>query len=131
MNKQQTADIFMEEGDIDALYLRLSRDDEHEGESNSIANQRTYLKEYAKKNGFRNVRIFVDDGVSGATFQRSGFQEMMALIGSGQSQNCDRERHEPLWAQLYRSRATHRSCVPAAQRAPDRRQRWCGHRQRR
>jgi len=81
--QQTTADIFMEEGDITALYLRLSRDDEHEGESNSIANQRAYLKEYAKKNGHRNVRIFVDDGVSGATFQRSGFQQMMALIEAG------------------------------------------------
>ena len=81
MKQQQT--ILLEEGGIDALYLRLSRDDEHEGESNSIANQRAYLKEYAKKNGHRNIRIFVDDGVSGATFQRSGFQEMMALIEAG------------------------------------------------
>ena len=73
----------VEEEEITALYLRLSRDDDQEGESNSIANQRAYLKDYARKNHFKNVRIFVDDGVSGATFQRSGFQEMMALIEAG------------------------------------------------
>ena len=71
------------EEDITALYLRLSRDDDQEGESNSIANQRAYLKDYAARNHFRNVRIFVDDGVSGATFNRSGFREMMALIEAG------------------------------------------------
>ena len=84
MKKQSnTAQSLTEEEEITALYLRLSRDDDQAGESNSIANQRAYLKEYAKKNHFKNVRIFVDDGVSGATFQRSGFQEMMALIEAG------------------------------------------------
>jgi len=85
MKKQQpsAAEFLTEEEEITALYLRLSRDDDMEGESNSIANQRAYLKEYAKKNHFRNIRIFVDDGVSGATFNRSGFQEMMALIEAG------------------------------------------------
>ena len=82
--KQSIAEnILMEEGEITALYLRLSRDDDQAGESNSIANQRAYLKDYAKKNHFKNVRIFADDGVSGATLQRSGFQEMMALIEAG------------------------------------------------
>ena len=83
MKKQPNLEILIDDEEITALYLRLSRDDDQEGESNSIANQRAYLKEYAKKNHFRNVRIFVDDGVSGATFQRSGFQEMMALIEAG------------------------------------------------
>jgi DNA invertase Pin-like site-specific DNA recombinase len=84
MQKQaNAAKVIMEEEEITALYLRLSRDDDQEGESNSIANQRAYLKDYAKKNHFKNIRIFVDDGVSGATFQRSGFQEMMALIEAG------------------------------------------------
>ncbi len=55
---------------ITVLYLRLSRDDEKEGESNSISNQRKLLMDFANKNGFRNVKIFVDDGVSGATFNR-------------------------------------------------------------
>jgi len=65
---------------ITALYLRLSRDDEQEGESNSISNQKAHLTEYAKRNKFRNTKIFVDDGVSGVTFNRDGFKEMLSLI---------------------------------------------------
>ena len=67
-----------------ALYLRLSRDDDQAGESNSISNQRAMLTEYAKKNGFRNVRIFIDDGVSGVTLKRDGFKEMYGLIEADQ-----------------------------------------------
>lgn len=69
---------------ITALYLRLSRDDDQSGESNSISNQRNLLTDYAKKNGFRNVKIFIDDGVSGVTFNRDGFKEMYCLIESDQ-----------------------------------------------
>lgn len=69
---------------ITALYLRLSRDDDLEGESNSISNQRTLLASFAKKNGFRNTKIFIDDGVSGVTFNRQGFKEMFKLIESDQ-----------------------------------------------
>lgn len=65
---------------ITALYLRLSRDDDLEGESNSISNQKALLTDYAKRNKFRNVKIFVDDGVSGVTMKRDGFQKMMALV---------------------------------------------------
>ena len=65
---------------ITALYLRLSRDDEQNGESNSISNQRALLTDFAKKNNFRNVKIFLDDGVSGVTFNRDGFKEMYSLI---------------------------------------------------
>jgi DNA invertase Pin-like site-specific DNA recombinase len=65
---------------ITALYLRLSREDEQNGESNSISNQRAMLTDYAKKNGFKDVRTFIDDGVSGATFNRDGFQSMLDLI---------------------------------------------------
>ena len=65
---------------ITALYLRLSREDEKNGESNSIVNQRAMLQDYAKKNGFRNVRSFIDDGVSGATFNREGFRSMLEMI---------------------------------------------------
>ena len=69
---------------ITALYLRLSRDDDLEGESGSILNQRTLLTSFAKKNGFRNTKIFVDDGVSGVTFNRQGFKEMFKMIESDQ-----------------------------------------------
>ena len=46
-----------------ALYERLSRDDEMQGESNSITNQKKYLEEYAKAQGFKNIRHFTDDGI--------------------------------------------------------------------
>ena len=69
---------------ITALYLRLSRDDDLEGESNSISNQRTLLTSFAKNNVFRNKKIFVDDGVSGVTFNRQGFKEMFKMIESDQ-----------------------------------------------
>jgi len=69
---------------ITALYLRLSRDDDQSGESNSISNQRAMLADYAKKNGFRNVKIFIDDGVSGVTFKCDGFKEMYDLIETDQ-----------------------------------------------
>ena len=48
-----------------ALYERLSRDDELQGESNSITNQKQLLEDYAKKHGFNPVRHFTDDGISG------------------------------------------------------------------
>lgn len=71
-------------GKITALYLRLSRDDDLEGESNSISNQKTLLTRYAKENGFKNIKIFIDDGVSGVTFNRQGFKEMFKLIEADQ-----------------------------------------------
>ena len=47
---------------ITALYCRLSRDDESQGDSNSIVNQKAYLSRYAKEHSFRNTEFFVDDG---------------------------------------------------------------------
>ncbi len=58
---------------ITALYCRLSRDDELQGDSNSIVNQKNILSKYAKKNNFKNTCFFIDDGVSGTTFEREGF----------------------------------------------------------
>ena len=68
---------------ITALYERLSRDDELQGESNSITNQKHLLEDYARKNGFSNIRHFTDDGVSGTTFDREGFQAMVAEVEAG------------------------------------------------
>ena len=68
---------------ITALYCRLSRDDELQGDSNSIVNQKAILSKYAKDNGFRNPQYFVDDGVSGTTFERDGFQAMIAEVENG------------------------------------------------
>ena len=68
---------------ITALYCRLSRDDEQDGLSGSIKNQQSILEKYAKENGFRNPRFFVDDGFSGVTFTRPSFMEMMDLAEQG------------------------------------------------
>ncbi len=68
---------------ITALYPRLSHEDELQGESNSISNQKRILESYAKQNGFANIRWYTDDGYSGANFQRPGFQAMLADIEAG------------------------------------------------
>lgn len=66
-----------------ALYVRLSRDDENEGDSNSIAHQIEILTKYAKDHGITNWKIYKDDGYSGTSFNRPGFQEMLADIEAG------------------------------------------------
>ena len=68
---------------ITALYPRLSHEDELQGESSSISNQKRILETYAKQNGFSNLRWYTDDGYSGANFQRPGFQAMLADIEAG------------------------------------------------
>ena len=68
---------------ITALYPRLSKDDDLQGESNSISNQKRILEAYAKQNGFTNLRWYTDDGYSGANFQRPGFHAMLADIEAG------------------------------------------------
>ena len=64
---------------ITALYCRLSRDDELQGESNSIKNQKSILIKYAEENNFKNTRFFIDDGYSGVNFTRPAFMEIMDL----------------------------------------------------
>ena len=68
---------------ITALYCRLSRDDEQDGLSGSIKIQRTILEKYAQENGFRNTRVFIDDGWSGTNFARPAFTEIMELAEKG------------------------------------------------
>lgn len=68
---------------ITALYCRLSQDDMLQGESNSIPNQKAILKNYAEDNGFCNTVYYVDDGVSGTTWEREGFKAMLADIEEG------------------------------------------------
>lgn len=68
---------------ITALYERLSRDDELEGESNSIVNQKKILEEYASKNNLTNIIHFTDDGISGTQFDRPGFMEIMNGVNTG------------------------------------------------
>ena len=72
-----------QQGKITALYCRLSRDDELQGDSNSIKNQKTILQKYAEDNGFGNIQFFVDDGWSGTNFDRPDFQRMIAEVDAG------------------------------------------------
>lgn len=72
-----------QEAQITALYCRLSVDDDRAEESNSITNQKLILADYARRNGYKNTQFFVDDGVSGTTFQRDGFQQMQKMVEDG------------------------------------------------
>ena len=65
---------------ITALYCRLSRDDELQGDSNSIVNQKNILNKYAKENGFKNLQYFVDNGFSGTNFNRPSWNDLIALV---------------------------------------------------
>ena len=73
----------MEQKKWAALYVRLSRDDDSEGDSNSIAHQIEILKKYAKEHNITQYKIYKDDGYSGTNFNRPGFQEMISDIESG------------------------------------------------
>jgi len=75
--------VAAQEHKIAALYCRLSRDDEQEGESNSIANQKKLLQKVASEYGYTKTAFFVDDGVSGTTFEREGFRKMEQAILDG------------------------------------------------
>lgn len=68
---------------VTALYERLSKDDEQQGESNSITNQKKYLEEFARKSGFTNIRHFTDDGYTGRNFNRPGFQALLTEVEAG------------------------------------------------
>ena len=63
-----------------ALYVRLSRDDNLEGDSYSIANQKKLLTKVAKEKGYINLLTFCDDGISGVTMNRKGYQDMIQAI---------------------------------------------------
>ena len=70
---------------VTALYCRLSVDDDNKDEeSNSIINQKQILSNYAKKNGYTNTMFFVDDGISGTTFQRPNFMRMERMAENGE-----------------------------------------------
>lgn len=73
----------MQRGNITALYERLSRDDELQGESNSISNQKKMLMDYAKAHDLPSPVHFTDDGISGTRFDRPGFMAMMDAVNDG------------------------------------------------
>ena len=68
---------------IALLYERLSRDDELNGESFSIQNQKIMLEDFARRNGYPRFKHFTDDGVSGTRFDRPGFMAMMEEVEDG------------------------------------------------
>ena len=81
---------------ITALYARLSRDDEKDGISGSIQNQRAILEKYAKDNKLPNPRFFYDDGFSGVLFNRPAFMEIMELAEQGLVANLVVKAHSRL-----------------------------------
>ncbi len=83
MNNRQSNTTVKNDNKITALYCRLSRDDESQGDSNSIKNQKTILEKYANDNGFANMEFFVDDGYSGTNFDRPDWQRLIAKTEEG------------------------------------------------
>lgn len=83
MTMEQQADTVWKAG----LYLRLSQEDEGEAESSSIATQRALLTEYAAHSGLTVIDVYTDDGYSGISFDRPGFQRMLRDIEAGRI-NC-------------------------------------------
>lgn len=68
---------------ITALYCRLSQEDSNEGDSNSVVNQKNILMQYARQHRFPNPTFFIDDGYSGTSFERPGFQKMLDEVEAG------------------------------------------------
>lgn len=83
-NNRQSLTSTLLSSKITALYCRLSRDDELQGDSNSIRNQKAILQKYADDNGFTNAQFFVDDGYSGTNFNRPDWTRLMTLVEDGQ-----------------------------------------------
>ena len=83
MASQITANIIKNGEPVDILYGRLSQEDDHAGDSNSIVNQRSYLEKYAADNGFQNPVFMADDGYSGTNFDRPAWQDIVTLIEAG------------------------------------------------
>lgn len=83
MNSRQSYTAVKNNDKITALYCLLSRDDELQGDSNSIKNQKAILQKYADDNGFTNTEFFVDDGYSGTNFDRPDWQRLISLVEEG------------------------------------------------
>ena len=96
-----------------ALLLRISRDDGEEGESNSIQTQKMLLEKVAKEKGYNNLLIFSDDGVTGTTMKRPGFQSMIKEIERGYRSRV-RQGFIPFGPQLPGGRLLHRRIFPGA-----------------
>lgn len=82
-DQPEKEDNMLDQQTITVLYCRLSNEDALDGESNSIANQRSILQAYADSHGFTNTRTFIDDGYTGTNFNRPGIQEALSLVEQG------------------------------------------------
>ena len=82
--KKEVSNMSRATDKITALYCRLSQEDSLAGESNSISNQKTILKTFAQEQHFTNLVFFVDDGWSGTSFERPGFQKMLEAVENDQ-----------------------------------------------
>ena len=98
---------------ITALYCRLSQEDERAGESLSIENQKDMLLRYAREHLFPNPTFFVDDGVSGVTYDRPGFQAMLAEIEAERVAVCITKDLSRLGRQDFTPISPFRSTVSA------------------
>jgi len=83
MNNRQSNTTVKNINKVTALYCRLSRDDESQGDSNSIKNQKSILQKYADDNGFSNTEFFVDDGYSGTNFDRPDWKRLLSQVEEG------------------------------------------------
>lgn len=92
------------QGFMTALYERLSRDDELNGESNSISNQKKLLEQYAKEHGFTNLVHFTDDGISGTRFDRPGFLAMMKEVESAREEKSCCRRNQKRSEAIYQGK---------------------------
>ena len=102
----------MSSEELTALYCRLSRDDELQGDSNSIVNQKKILEKYAREHGYSNFKFYVDDGISGTTFNRPGFQQMIADIEAGLVKRLSLRICRVSDVIICKSACIRRSCFP-------------------
>ena len=76
-----------------AAYIRLSKEDEKKGESESITNQRELIKNYVNKNNLGECEFFVDDGYSGGNFERPQFKKMIEEIRKRKNKHSHYKRY--------------------------------------
>ena len=97
---------------IAGLYFRLSQEDERQGESVSIDNQRSMLRKYAEEHGFEIHDEYIDDGVSGTTFDRPDVQRLLDDAKAGIINTIIVKDLVQIRKELYRSRTICGLCVP-------------------
>ena len=98
-----------------AIYCRLSKDDDLDGESASIANQRDMLESYCEKQGWEVVAVYQDDGYTGLNMERPDLKRMLKAIAQA-DKSCDNKRFIKVGSKLLADRHTDRRLLPPARR---------------